>query len=163
RPVPVAEPSDGPVQTASIAAGVPNLRPERHRAAGRCDTDHQRGAGGGQYRRNGIGRGRRTACGRPQLGDQQRRRERAHPGAAAGTGLLEGTLHAVTSAGSDKLLDMVGLGGKSAADKGNDAGDYLAAAVPELNAWERAGADASSAGMVDAVCRKQKELTILQL
>src|SRR2546427_9365948 len=27
--------------------------------------------------------------------------------------------------------------------------DYLAAAFPELNAWERAGADASSAGMVD--------------
>src|SRR5436190_18232806 len=28
--------------------------------------------------------------------------------------------------------------------------DYLAAAFPELNAWERAGADASSAGMVYA-------------
>src|SRR6266705_969124 len=43
-----------------------------------------------------------------------------------------------------------GLGGKSAADKGKDTRDYLAAAFPELNAWERAGADASSAGMVDA-------------
>src|SRR5262249_62136780 len=42
------------------------------------------------------------------------------------------------------------LGGKSAADKGKDTRDYLAAAFPELNAWERAGADASSAGMVDA-------------
>src|SRR5712691_6415268 len=51
---------------------------------------------------------------------------------------------------SDKLLDFVGLGGKSAADKGKDTRDYLAAAFPELNAWERAGADASSAGMVDA-------------
>src|SRR5258707_432133 len=39
---------------------------------------------------------------------------------------------------------------KSAADKGKDTRDYLAAAFPELNAWERAGADASSAGMVDA-------------
>src|SRR5262249_16635851 len=48
-----------------------------------------------------------------------------------------------------KLLDLVGLGGKSAADKGKDTRDYLAAAFPELNAWERAGADASSAGMVD--------------
>src|SRR5450432_1950930 len=47
-------------------------------------------------------------------------------------------------------LDLVGLGGKSAADKGKDTRDYLAAAFPELNAWERAGADASSAGMVDA-------------
>src|SRR2546426_627589 len=48
------------------------------------------------------------------------------------------------------FLNLVGLGGKSAADKGKDTRDYLAAAFPELNAWERAGADASSAGMVDA-------------
>src|SRR5947209_12087777 len=67
----------------------------------------------------------------------------------AGRGLLEGTLQAGTSAVSDKLLELVGLGGKSAADKGKDTRDYLAAAFPELNAWERAGADASSAGMVD--------------
>src|SRR5689334_24647300 len=56
-------------------------------------------------------------------------------------------------------LDLVGLGGKSAADKGKDTRDYLAAAFPELNAWERAGADASSAGMVDAGFENQKELT----
>src|SRR6266511_553013 len=47
-------------------------------------------------------------------------------------GLLEGTLQAGTSAVSDKLLDLVGLGGKSAADKGKDTRDYLAAAFPEL-------------------------------
>src|SRR4051812_32119928 len=76
--------------------------------------------------------------------------------AKAGTGLLEGTLQAGTSAVSDKLLDLVGLGGKSAADKGKDTRDYLAAAFPELNAWERAGADASSAGMVDAGFENQK-------
>src|SRR2546430_274414 len=70
--------------------------------------------------------------------------------AKAGKGLLEGTLQAGTSVVSDKLLDLVGLGGESAADKGKDTRDYLAAAFPELNAWERAGADASSAGMVDA-------------
>src|SRR5215471_20972971 len=70
--------------------------------------------------------------------------------AKAGKGLLEGTLQAGTSAVSAKLLDLFGLGGKSAADKGKDTRDYLAAAFPELNAWERAGADASSAGMVDA-------------
>src|SRR5439155_5736013 len=57
----------------------------------------------------------------------------------------------------------VGLGGKSAADKGKDTRDYLAAAFPELNAWERAGADASSAGMVDAGFENQKELTKMQL
>src|SRR4051794_28401499 len=51
-------------------------------------------------------------------------------------------MQAGTSAVSDKLLDLVGLGGKSAADKGKDTRDYLAAAFPELNAWERAGADA---------------------
>src|SRR5207249_11770484 len=39
-------------------------------------------------------------------------------------GLLEGTLQAGTSAVSDKLLDLVGLGGKSAADKGKDTRDY---------------------------------------
>src|SRR5437879_6257545 len=38
--------------------------------------------------------------------------------AKAGKGLLEGTLLAGTSAVSDKLLDLVGLGGKSGADKG---------------------------------------------
>src|SRR5687768_5345216 len=79
--------------------------------------------------------------------------------AKAGKGLLEGTLQAGTSAVSDKLLDLVGLGGQSAADKGKDTRDYLAAAFPELNAWERAGADASSAGMVDAGFENQKELT----
>src|SRR5438876_5205821 len=47
--------------------------------------------------------------------------------AKAGKGLLEGTLQAGTSAVSDKLLDLVGLGGKSAADKGKDTRDYLAA------------------------------------
>src|SRR5438093_11590788 len=52
---------------------------------------------------------------------------------------------------------------KSAADKGKDTRDYLAAAFPELNAWERAGADASSAGMVDAGFENQKELTKMQL
>src|SRR5438552_10513640 len=83
--------------------------------------------------------------------------------AKAGKGLLEGTLQAGTSAVSDKLLDLVGLGGKSAADKGKDTSDYLAAAFPELNAWERAGADASSAGMVDAGFENQKELTKMQL
>jgi hypothetical protein len=83
--------------------------------------------------------------------------------AKAGKGLLEGTLQAGTSAVSDKLLDWVGLGGKAAADKGKDTRDYLAAAFPELNAWERAGADASSAGMVDAGFENQKELTKMQL
>src|SRR5207247_9741600 len=35
--------------------------------------------------------------------------------------------------------------------------------ISELNAWERAGADASSAGMVDAGFENQKELTKMQL
>src|SRR5207249_11591452 len=80
--------------------------------------------------------------------------------AKAGKGLLEGTLQAGTSAVSDKLLDLVGLGGKSAADKGKDTRDYLAAAFPELNAWERAGADASSAGMRSEERRVGKECRI---
>src|SRR5205809_4167372 len=78
-------------------------------------------------------------------------------------GLLEGTLQAGTSAVSDKLLDLVGLGGKSAADNGKDTRDYLAAAFPDLNALYRAGADASSAGMVDAGCGNQKGFTKMQV
>lgn len=83
--------------------------------------------------------------------------------ANAGKGLLEGTLQAGTSAVQNKLLDAIGLGGKSASDKGKDTKDYLAAAFPELNPWERAGAGASSAGMVDAGFENQKELTKMQL
>src|SRR5262249_58585873 len=60
-----------------------------------------------------------------------------------GKGLLEGTLQAGTSVVSDKLLDLVGLDGKSAADKVKDTRDYVAAAFLELNAWERSGADDS--------------------
>src|SRR5947207_1996609 len=67
--------------------------------------------------------------------------------AKAGKGLLEGTLQAGTSAVSDKLLDLVGLGGKYAADKGKDTRDYLAAAFHELNAWERVGDEISVTGM----------------
>src|SRR5437762_1072886 len=55
--------------------------------------------------------------------------------AKAGKGLLEDTLQAGTSAVSDKLLDLVGLGGKSAADKGKDTRDYLAAPFLDLIAW----------------------------
>src|SRR5262249_15600263 len=46
--------------------------------------------------------------------------------AKAGKGLLEGTLQAGTSAVSDKLLDLVGRGGKSAGNKGKHPRDYLA-------------------------------------
>src|SRR5690606_21629720 len=83
--------------------------------------------------------------------------------AVAGKGLLDGTLRAGTSADSDKLRDLVGLGGTSAADKGKDTRHYIAAAFPELTACERAGADASSAGMVHAGFENQKELTKMQL
>src|SRR5690625_1452429 len=69
--------------------------------------------------------------------------------AKAGEGLLEGTLQAGTSAVSDKSLDLVGLGGKSAADKGKDTRDYLAAAFAQLNPCARVGDDAFSAGMVE--------------
>src|SRR5690625_4254813 len=55
--------------------------------------------------------------------------------AKAGKGLLEGTLQAGTSAGSDNLLVLVGLVGKSAADTGKDTRDHLAPGFPGLNAW----------------------------
>src|SRR5947208_13360570 len=71
--------------------------------------------------------------------------------AKAGKGLLEGTLQAGTSAVSDMLLDLVGLGGKSAADKGREIGviflvDFLEfivwgglVAVVSLLGWFKAG------------------------
>src|SRR5690606_36672294 len=83
--------------------------------------------------------------------------------AKAGKGLLEGTLQDGTSAVSDMLLELLGLGGKSAADNGKDTRDYLAAALPDLNAWERSGSDASSAGLVDVGFENQKEFTKMQL
>src|SRR5205823_13400000 len=75
--------------------------------------------------------------------------------------IFEGTLQAGTSAVSDKLLDLVGLGGKSAADKGKYTRDYLAAAFPELNAWER-DRKSGSAGMPRPIsyavyCLKKKK------
>src|SRR5438034_1027836 len=83
--------------------------------------------------------------------------------AKAGKGLLEGTLQAGTSAVSDKLLDLVGLAGKSAADKGKETRNSLAAAFHELSAWARADADACTAGMIEAVFENQNELTKKQL
>src|SRR2546428_459059 len=80
--------------------------------------------------------------------------------AKAGKGLLEGTLQAGTSAVSDKLLDLVGLGCKSAADKGKDTRDYLSAAFPELKSEERFSRNAET----DLVCRllleKKKKSTL---
>src|SRR2546423_13870281 len=54
--------------------------------------------------------------------------------AKAGKALLEGALQAGTSAVSDKLLELVGLGGKAAVDKGKDARDWLVVAVPVVYA-----------------------------
>src|SRR5258706_353263 len=83
--------------------------------------------------------------------------------AKAGKGLIEGKLQAGTSDVSDKLLDFVGPGCKSAADKRKDARYYLAASFPDLNAWDRSGSDASSAGMVYPGFENQKYLSKMQL
>src|SRR5690606_36687241 len=82
--------------------------------------------------------------------------------AKAGKGLLEGTLQDGTSAVSDKLLVLVRLAGKVAADKGKDTCDYLDAAFPALNASERSGADASCVVMVYVGFEHQNELTKMQ-
>src|SRR5262249_5949466 len=82
--------------------------------------------------------------------------------AKAGKGLLEGTLQAGTSAASDKLLDLVGLGGTSAAGKGKDTRVYLASPSCELNAWQRAGAAASTGSIDDDGYENRKQLTKLQ-
>src|SRR5207244_9905978 len=48
--------------------------------------------------------------------------------AKAGKGLLEGTLQAGTSVVSDMLIDLFGIVVESAADSGNDTGDYIVTA-----------------------------------
>src|SRR5699024_6109408 len=83
--------------------------------------------------------------------------------AKAGKGLLEGTLQAGTSAVSVKLLVLVGLGGKSDADKGKDTGDYLVSVFPERIAGECAGADATSVVMINYGFEVQKEITKTQV
>src|SRR3989442_15346142 len=57
--------------------------------------------------------------------------------AQAGEGLLEGSLQDGSCGVDDKLLDLVGPGGNSAADQGKDRRAYLPAAGPEPWAWER--------------------------
>src|SRR6266849_1088993 len=64
---------------------------------------------------------------------------------------------------SDEAVPSFVSGTMATAVKVKDTRDYLAAAFPELNAWERAGADAYSACMVAAVFENQKELTKMQL
>src|SRR5947199_388070 len=71
--------------------------------------------------------------------------------AKAGKGLLEGTLQAGTSDVSDNLLDFVGLGGKSAADKGKDTRDYLAAAFPLFISSDPATTDTYTLSLHDAL------------
>src|SRR5947199_5784835 len=63
------------------------------------------------------------------------------------------------SAVSDKLLDLVGLGGKFAADKGKDTRDYLAADLPPSPTKDR---KSGSAGMPRPIsyavfCLKKKK------
>src|SRR5205823_5434830 len=79
--------------------------------------------------------------------------------AKAGKGLLEGTLQAGTSALSDKSLDSIRLAGKSAADKRKATRHSPAAPFPQLNAWERARADDSSARMPAARFENKKHPT----
>lgn len=80
----------------------------------------------------------------------------------AGKSLLDGTIQA----GSDKVkqafIDKL-LGGGDAKRQGQATRDYLAAAFPELNPWERSGAGASGAGLESSAQDQQKELMKMQL
>ena len=58
-----------------------------------------------------------------------------------GKGIIEGRLKDGTSAVYDKLLDLVGIGGKYAADKGKDNSDYIDDEFNEINDWESDGDD----------------------
>lgn len=79
----------------------------------------------------------------------------------AGKDLLDG----VMTAGSDRIKQALvdKLSGNDAKKQGQATRDYLAAAFPELNAWERAGAGASGAGLESSGQNQQKELMRMQL
>src|SRR5437667_3216561 len=67
--------------------------------------------------------------------------------------IFEGTLQAGTSAVSDKLLDLVGLGGKSAADKGKDTGDYQRQTCHQVQPNQRSEERISRNAETELVCR----------
>lgn len=80
----------------------------------------------------------------------------------AGKSLLDGTIQAGSDKVKQAMLDML-IGGNDAKDRGKATRDYLAAAFPELNAWERAGAGASTAGLESSAQNQQKEMLRMQL
>lgn len=80
----------------------------------------------------------------------------------AGKALLDGTIQAGSDKVKQAMLDKL-IGGNDAKKQGNATRDYLAAAFPELNAWERAGAGASGAGQTTDTINQQKELMRMQL
>lgn len=79
----------------------------------------------------------------------------------AGKDLLDGAMTAGSDRVKQALIDK--LGGNNAKRQGQATRDYLAAAFPELNAWERAGAGASGAGLESSGQDQQKELMRMQL
>lgn len=80
----------------------------------------------------------------------------------AGKALLDGTIQAGSDKVKQAMIDKL-IGGNDAKKQGNATRDYLAAAFPELNAWERAGAGASGAGQTTDTINQQKELMRMQL
>lgn len=80
----------------------------------------------------------------------------------AGKALLDGTIQAGSDKVKQAMIDKL-IGGNDAKKQGNATRDYLAAAFPELNAWERAGAGASVAGQTTDTINQQKELMKMQL
>lgn len=80
----------------------------------------------------------------------------------AGRALLDGTIQAGSDKVKQAMLDKL-IGGNDAKRQGKATRDYLAAAFPELNPWERAGAGASGAGQTTDTINQQKELMKMQL
>ena len=80
----------------------------------------------------------------------------------AGKALLDGTIQAGSDKVKQAMLDKL-IGGNDAKDRGKATRDYLAAAFPELNAWERSGAGASTAGLESSAQNQQKEMLKMQL
>lgn len=80
----------------------------------------------------------------------------------AGRALLDGTIQAGSDKVKQAMVDKL-IGGNDAKRQGQATRDYLAAAFPELNPWERAGAGSSGAGLESSGQNQQKELMKMQL
>ena len=107
-----AEPADRSVQTGRVAAGVPHLRADGHRAAGGRAAHDQCRARARQHRGDHLGRRCGAARGRPQRRHQHGRRPGADRGAAAAGAPGHRSHHPRGRGGRDRPAEQPELSGR---------------------------------------------------